>query len=76
LAMLGASVPSFWFGLVLMQLFAVGLGWFPVSGYGDPGAGLAERQRDGFAGPFQQLGLGLVVGRNAKAVELATQPLF
>jgi peptide/nickel transport system permease protein len=43
LAMLGASVPSFWFGLVLMQLFAVGLGWFPVSGYGDPGAGLAER---------------------------------
>jgi len=43
LAMLGASVPSFWFGLVLMQLFAVGLAWFPVSGYGDPGATLLER---------------------------------
>ena len=42
-AMLGASVPSFWFGLVLMQVFAVGLGWFPVSGYGGPGASLAER---------------------------------
>ena len=42
-AMLGASVPSFWFGLVLMQLFAVGLGWFPVSGYGEPGATLAQR---------------------------------
>jgi peptide/nickel transport system permease protein len=42
-AMLGASVPSFWFGLVLMQIFAVSLGWFPVSGYGPPGASLAER---------------------------------
>ena len=42
-AMLGASVPSFWFGLVLMQLFAVSLGWFPVSGYGEPGASLAQR---------------------------------
>jgi len=43
LAMLGASIPSFWLGLVLMQLFAVSLGWFPVSGYGDPGATLADR---------------------------------
>ena len=43
LAMLGASIPSFWLGLVLMQIFAVALGWFPVSGYGDPGATLAER---------------------------------
>ena len=42
-AMLGASVPSFWFGLVLMQIFAVSLGWFPVSGYGQPGAPPAER---------------------------------
>nr|WP_315426807.1 ABC transporter permease [uncultured Albidiferax sp.] len=43
LAMLGASIPSFWLGLVLMQIFAVALGWFPVSGYGDPGATLVER---------------------------------
>lgn len=42
-AMLGASVPSFWLGLVLIQLFAVSLGWFPVSGYGAPDAALAER---------------------------------
>jgi peptide/nickel transport system permease protein len=42
-AMLGASVPSFWLGLVLMQIFAVSLGWFPVSGYGEPGASLASR---------------------------------
>src|SRR5689334_5062022 len=36
-AMLGASIPSFWLGLILMELFAVSLGWFPVAGYGDPG---------------------------------------
>ena len=42
-AMLGASIPSFWFGLVLMQIFAVSMGWFPVSGYGDPGASFFER---------------------------------
>jgi peptide/nickel transport system permease protein len=42
-AMLGASIPSFWFGLILMQIFAVGLGWFPVAGYGDPGVPLTER---------------------------------
>jgi len=42
-AMLGASIPSFWFGLILMQIFAVGLGWFPVAGYGDPGVPLADR---------------------------------
>ncbi len=43
LAMLGASMPSFWMGLLLIQIFAVGLGWFPVSGYGDPGASWAQR---------------------------------
>jgi peptide/nickel transport system permease protein len=43
LAMLGASMPSFWLGLMLIQIFAVGLGWFPVSGYGDPGAGWGQR---------------------------------
>ena len=26
--MLGASIPSFWLGLILMQMFAVSLGWF------------------------------------------------
>ena len=43
LAMLGASVPSFWLGLVLIQVFAVSLGWFPVSGYGAPNASLLDR---------------------------------
>ncbi|MBP9904126.1 MAG: ABC transporter permease [Rhodoferax sp.] len=43
LAMLGASIPSFWMGLILIQFFAVHLGWFPASGYGDPGMGLSAR---------------------------------
>lgn len=43
LAMLGASIPSFWLGIVLIQIFAVSLGWFPVSGYGEPGAPLIAR---------------------------------
>ncbi len=43
LAMLSASVPSFWLGLIFIQMFAVRMGWFPVAGYGDPGAGLSDR---------------------------------
>ena len=42
-AMLGASIPSFWLGLLLIQIFAVKLGWFPTSGYGDPGVSLLTR---------------------------------
>lgn len=45
LAMLGASIPSFWLGLIFIQKFSVGLGWFPVSGYGEPNAGLWEHIR-------------------------------
>ncbi|MFN8926425.1 MAG: ABC transporter permease [Rhodospirillales bacterium] len=45
LAMLGASIPSFWLALLFMQTFAVALGWFPVAGYGEPGAPFLERMR-------------------------------
>jgi len=34
-AMLGVSVPSFWMGPVLILVFAVWLGWLPVSGRDD-----------------------------------------
>lgn len=34
-ALLGQSVPAFWLGIVLMQIFSVRLGWLPTSGYGD-----------------------------------------
>ncbi|MGV3651830.1 MAG: ABC transporter permease [Devosia sp.] len=43
LAMFAASTPSFWLGLIFMQVFAVQLGWFNTSGYGGPGASFAER---------------------------------
>ncbi|APF36406.1 MULTISPECIES: ABC transporter permease [Chelatococcus] len=42
-AMFAASIPSFWLGLVLIQIFAVRLGWFPVAGYGGPDASLLTR---------------------------------
>ena len=33
-ASLGIAMPVFWLGLLLMWLFSVHLGWFPVCGYG------------------------------------------
>ena len=32
LALMGAALPSFWLGPVLILIFSIGLGWFPVSG--------------------------------------------
>jgi peptide/nickel transport system permease protein len=43
ISMFTASIPSFWLGLLVMELFAVKLGWFPVAGYGGPGAGFFDR---------------------------------
>ena len=34
LALLGVSMPVFWFGLLAILIFAVELGWFPVAGKG------------------------------------------
>jgi peptide/nickel transport system permease protein len=33
LALVGLSVPDFWFGLVMIYLFAVVLGWLPTGGF-------------------------------------------
>lgn len=33
-ALLGASIPNFWLGLLLILVFSVNLGWLPVFGYG------------------------------------------
>lgn len=38
----GAAVPSFFFGILLILLFAVQLGWLPSGGYVDLGDGLIE----------------------------------
>ncbi len=35
IALFGQSMPSFWLGIVLIWIFAVGLGWLPASGRGD-----------------------------------------
>ena len=32
---MGLGLPAFWLGIVLIMLFSIRLGWFPVSGYGD-----------------------------------------
>lgn len=37
-SLLGVSIPNFWLGPMLMLLFAVGLGWLPVSGMDQPGS--------------------------------------
>src|SRR4051794_3587198 len=33
-ALFGVSMPSFWFGLILIYIFSLRLGWFPVTGEG------------------------------------------
>lgn len=40
LSMSAASIPSFWFGLVLIEVFGVYFSWLPTSGYSAPGASL------------------------------------
>lgn len=39
--LLGAAVPVFWLGQVLVIVFAAGLGWFPVQGMSTARAGLS-----------------------------------
>jgi peptide/nickel transport system permease protein len=36
LAAVGISIPSFWLAVMLVGVFAVQLGWFPVAGYSPP----------------------------------------
>ncbi|HSU07044.1 MAG TPA: ABC transporter permease [Acetobacteraceae bacterium] len=43
LSMAGASLPSFWIGLTLIEYLAVRMHWLPVAGYGPPNAGVFER---------------------------------
>jgi len=40
---LGLAMPAFWFGLLLILFFSVGLKWLPASGIGEPNRPLYER---------------------------------
>jgi peptide/nickel transport system permease protein len=35
LALVGVAMPNFWFGLMLLFVFALMLGWLPATGYGE-----------------------------------------
>lgn len=61
-AFLGVSMPSFWFGIILILLFAVNLSWLPSLGY----ASLSE---DGFTEWFKHLILpALAIGPGYAAI--------
>ncbi|ACZ38410.1 ABC transporter permease [Sphaerobacter thermophilus] len=57
-ALVGLCVPSFWLGLLLMLLFSLRLGWFPVSGYVSPLDDLGASLRH-LVLPALALGVGL-----------------
>lgn len=42
LAVSGLAIPSFWFGILLIYVFALWLGWLPASGYVKPTEDLAQ----------------------------------
>ncbi|MBA2597692.1 MAG: ABC transporter permease [Chloroflexia bacterium] len=48
IAFIGVSMPSFWFGIILILIFAVRLRWLPAVGY-------SELSEDGFVEWFKRL---------------------
>ncbi|WP_448522773.1 ABC transporter permease [Pseudothermotoga sp.] len=40
LALMGLSIPIFWFGMMLIIVFSLELGWLPAVGLGDPAKGI------------------------------------
>jgi len=55
-ALFGVSMPSFWFGILLVLLFSLYLGWLPASGYASIQRGLVEHLKHIFL-PALSLGL-------------------
>jgi peptide/nickel transport system permease protein len=66
-ALLGFSIPSFWLGIMLILVFALGLRWLPTSGRGD---GLLFERLDHLILPAFTLGIGLV-GFNSRIARSA-----
>jgi peptide/nickel transport system permease protein len=61
-AFVGVSMPSFWFGIILILVFAVWLGWLPATGY-------AELTDDGFVEWLRRLILpSLAIGAGYAAI--------
>ena len=58
-ALLGVSLPDFFWGIVMILVFARGLGWFPSSGFVDPSEDLGRAIQHAFL-PALALGLGLM----------------
>lgn len=58
-ALVGVSLPDFFWGIMLVLLFARGLGWLPSSGFSDPGVDFGLAVRHAFL-PALALGLGLM----------------
>ena len=62
LAFVGVSMPSFWFGIILILIFAVRLHWLPAIGY-------AEMSKDGFGEWLKRLILpSLAIGAGYAAI--------
>ncbi len=61
-AFLGVSMPAFWFGIILIIVFAVNLGWLPSLGYASIG-------EDGFVEWFRHIILpSIAVGAGSAAI--------
>ncbi|HZZ60975.1 MAG TPA: ABC transporter permease [Roseiarcus sp.] len=58
-ALVGVSLPDFFWGIVMILLFARALGWFPSSGFTDPSVNLGQALAHAFL-PSLALGLGLM----------------
>ena len=58
-ALVGVSLPDFFWGIMMILLFARTLGWFPSSGFADPSVSFGQALAHAFL-PSLALGLGLM----------------